>query len=244
MKRLDLIFLYLMFTLICLAQDDTVPYPYFSEGLASVSDSIGKYGFIDETGKIIIPFKYDFAFSFDNGFAEVCIRENESYRCGMINKKGEEVVPLKYDDIGGVFFEGLVSVKLNDKYGFVDTMGVEVIPLKYDLTVVFNEGLAPVKLNGKSGFINKKGKIIIPLMYDEADFFQEGLAPVKFNGKWGFINKKGKIIIPFKYDGVNWGWFSSKIEKIIVSLNGKVIGVDMQGNEYEIVKEKEDIKYP
>ena len=39
-------------------------------------------------------------------------------KCGAIDKSGNEVVPLKYDDIMG-FREGLAAVKLNGKWGFI-----------------------------------------------------------------------------------------------------------------------------
>lgn len=42
----------------------------FSEGLAAVKKN-GKWGFIDETGKVVIDFKYDYAGSFNEGFSVV-----------------------------------------------------------------------------------------------------------------------------------------------------------------------------
>ena len=41
----------------------------FSEGLALVKLK-GKLGFIDKTGKLIIPLKYDAAFAFENDLAK------------------------------------------------------------------------------------------------------------------------------------------------------------------------------
>lgn len=42
----------------------------FSEGLAAVKKD-GKWGYIDKTGKTVIPFSYDYAFSFSEGLAVV-----------------------------------------------------------------------------------------------------------------------------------------------------------------------------
>ena len=42
----------------------------FSEGLAAVKKD-GKWGYIDETGKTVIPFEYDYAFPFSEGLAVV-----------------------------------------------------------------------------------------------------------------------------------------------------------------------------
>jgi hypothetical protein len=128
----------------------------FSEGLARVKLN-GKYGYIDKTGKEVIPCKYDNAENFSEGLAIVML--NDKY--GFIDKTGKEVTPLKYDNAGR-FSEGLALVRLNDKYGYIDKTGKEVTPL-YDEIRNFSEGLARVRLNGKYGYIDKTGKEVIPL---------------------------------------------------------------------------------
>ncbi|MFT4205430.1 MAG: WG repeat-containing protein [Chitinophagaceae bacterium] len=45
----------------------------FSEGRAAVSDRDSKYGFIDESGKLVIPFRYDYADGFRDGVASVTL---------------------------------------------------------------------------------------------------------------------------------------------------------------------------
>ena len=170
----------------------------FSEGLVGAKLN-GKWGFIDKTGKEVIPFKYDYAEEFINGLARVKL--NGKY--GFIDKTDKEVIPFKYDDARS-FRNGLMAVKLNGKWGFIDKSGKEVISFKYDETDgIFNHGLTTVKLNGKYGYIDKSGKEITPLKYNQIDSFSEGLAVVEFKGKYGFIDKTGKEVIPLKYD---WAW--------------------------------------
>jgi len=50
---------------------------------------------------------------------------------GVINKQGEEVIPLIYDD-GCRFIEELARVKLDNKCGFINEQGEVIIPLIYD----------------------------------------------------------------------------------------------------------------
>ena len=164
-----------------------------SEGLALVILN-NKYGFIDKTGKIIIPMKYVDAFKFSGGVARVEFNN----KWGFVNNTGQEVIPVKYDDAFD-FSEGLALVSLNNKYGFIDKTGKIIIPMKYDYAFNFSEGLARVELNKKWGFVNDTDQEIIPIRYDEASDFSEGLASVEFNNKYGFIDKAGKIIVPFKY---------------------------------------------
>jgi hypothetical protein len=59
-----------------------------SEGLARIERD-GKYGFIDQTGKVVIPLKYDKADSFYNGVAGVLDRSTgEAF---YINRQGERL---------------------------------------------------------------------------------------------------------------------------------------------------------
>ena len=54
-----------------------------------------KYGFIDKTGKTVIPLEYDEASSFYNGFAKV----KKNGKWGLIDKSGKMVIPLEYDGV-------------------------------------------------------------------------------------------------------------------------------------------------
>ena len=110
----------------------------YSDGLAMVQLN-GKLGFIDKSGTLVIPCKYDVADSFSEGLAYVC--PNGKY--GFINKSGTEVIPCKYDEAQS-FSEGLACVYLNNRWGFIDKSDTEVIPFKYGNAGSFHEGLAAV----------------------------------------------------------------------------------------------------
>ncbi|HPF56020.1 MAG TPA: WG repeat-containing protein, partial [Clostridiales bacterium] len=91
----------------------------FSDGLAAVCIN-DKWGYIDKTGKVVVPIKYGFVGS--------------SYSL--------------YDgDQDGDFSCGLAMVRMNGKYGYIDKTGKEVVPLKYDNEYKFCEGMAAVCLN-------------------------------------------------------------------------------------------------
>jgi hypothetical protein len=71
---------------------------YFSEGLTPVKLN-NKWGFIDKTGKEVIPIKYDNAGYFSEGLAPVKLNG----KCGFIDKTGKEVIPIKYDNVSKIF---------------------------------------------------------------------------------------------------------------------------------------------
>jgi hypothetical protein len=92
----------------------------YSEGLVNVCTKDGKYGFFDLSGNEIIKTKYDRAENFQNGFSVVSQFQQTStesgYRYGLINKKGEVVIPLIYNQLffNNKFVElGLNSEKTN-----------------------------------------------------------------------------------------------------------------------------------
>lgn len=123
---------------------------------------------------------------------------------GLMNSKGEIIVPCKYDMlIGGFYQYGLAEVRRDGLNRFVNKKGEEIIKCKYQSVGEFREGLLNVRLNDKWGYIDTTGKTIIPHKYDIGINFYEGLARValKENGRWlfGFINKEDQIIIPLIY---------------------------------------------
>ena len=148
----------------------------------------GKWGF-KKDGVVVIPAKYDYAWDFSEGLANV----GQNGKWGYIDKAGNEVIPIKYDD-ARYFSEGLAGVKLNRKWGYIDKTGVEVIPFRYEDVWSFSEGLAVIKLNGKYGYIDKTGKEVIPIKYDWAWPFENDKAKVYLDGKPGTIDKLGYFI--------------------------------------------------
>ena len=172
----------------------------------------GKWGRLDYTGKIVVPFKYD---QLEHTYArERLARVMVSGKMGMIDKTGKEIIPMKYDSVG-IWDEGL-SVEENFEE-FPDNFYPSHRPY-HDHDGHFSEGLTPVRANRKSGFVDKIGKEVIPLMYDDTGCFSGGLAPVKLSGKWGFINQKGEVVIALKYG------FADEFQgeyAVVVSLQGE-----------------------
>ena len=114
---------------------------------------------------------------------------------GIIDKHGNEVVPVKYDYVSSFdTYPEFAQVKLDEKYGFVNKNGEEVVKPKYEAAYAFSDGLAGVKLNGKWGFINTQGEEVIPFKYDYVGPFYDGAAEVELAGKVIKINKKGEVV--------------------------------------------------
>lgn len=182
----------------------------FHEGLAQLwvyGKDGTKCGYIDRTGKVVIPAEYGTTGEFSEGLAAV----EKDGKFGVIDKTGKVVIPFQYSWAEysssmfrplEAFHEGLATVLKDGKYGYIDKTGAEVIPRQYHTAKSFSEGLAAVQKDGKWGFIDKTGKDVIPFQYGEAISFSEGLAAVEKNGKWSYIDKTGKEVLSVSYDDV------------------------------------------
>ena len=198
----------------------------FSEGLSGVINSDYKVGFIDKTGKVIIPLSYAPAVSgegggiievnpFKEGLASMAKQNNDGNESwGFIDKTGKTIIPFKYIAAGN-FGSGIapVAIMKKDEYvwGYIDKYAKTVIPFSFDYAGSFSENIAVVTKNGSYGVIDTKGKMIVPAKYEYMNNFSDGLAvvfqrglPIKnsdnVRGKYGFIDKTGKVVIPIQYD--------------------------------------------
>jgi WG containing repeat len=155
-------------------------------GLTLIGES-GKYGYQDNSGKIVIPAQFDFAAdSFVEDMAWVEVKD----RIGYINKQGKTIVSPQFDYLGGDgtgnFDGGWARVCSNRKCGYIDKMGKIVIPLKFDdAAQKFRDGLAWVKIGNLLGYIDRTGKIIIPAQYGVPSRLKAGR-----EGEVGFCGDK------------------------------------------------------
>ncbi len=207
------------------------------EGLI-VSKKGDKWGYVDEKGKMVIPFAFEKAWGFRGGKAFVY--RNEKF--GMIDKEGKFVTPLIYDDVSDAD-EGMILVSKKDKKGYIDFSGKQIIPFDYTMAGNFRDGLAVVAISvgkddrdediHKYGFIDKSNQVIIPFSYDELYQFNDGLAlmSIQKHGKnrYGYINKQNKIIVQPQYDDAfaflddlapvmkndKWGFINTKGKEVI-----------------------------
>lgn len=124
------------------------------------------------------------------------LQQKDSEKWGLINAKGELIVPFIYDDIAGfVVGEGdYILMKADNKYGLLDCMGQVAVKPISDNCISFYDGLAIIEQDKKFGYIDTSGNIVIPVIYDKAEIFQWGKAKVELNDEKFYINRKGERI--------------------------------------------------
>lgn len=190
----------------------------FSEVLAAVRAPDGKLGYIDKTGKIVIPPQFLYARPFSEGLAAV---SNDQFAFGYIDAHGKVVIPLNYQNVyPGNFSEGIARVKASGDITFVDHKNNAQVIVKtgfwfaaYD----FHDGMAKIGENNIwHGFIDRDGHIVAEPHYRYATEFSEGFAAVvDKNGTAGYIDTSGKIAIPLP-EGTLGCQFRGRLARIFV----------------------------
>lgn len=213
----------------------------FSEGMARFRDKAGKWGFIDNSGKVVIKPQFDNVMNFSEKFAVVMVKENDSVsKLGFINIKGEYVLKLT-DSVKSLqpFREGLAAYNNGKGWGFLGYDTKPVIPCSPDREEVtpFHSGFASFKEGGEWGAINSKGeKIFLPVYSMPIKFF-DGIAVITEDNKYGFMNDKEEIVVKTIYKEVGIPYFSGnaivKAGKNYVMINSD--GKQIAGKSYKNV---------
>lgn len=138
------------------------------------------------------------------------VKKKDSFgqiKSGAINKKGELVIPAKYDlciNSG----EGVVFATKGTWRGFVAPNEEQIDLSSFELKETsFFCGLFVVGKEGKYGIlkwgcIDRYGKIRIPIVYDSIESISEGFATVSRNGKFGIVNYFGMEMAPPCYNAI------------------------------------------
>lgn len=184
------------------------------------------YALCDNTGKELIPPKYDIIYGFylkDYPFCGVKKGEKE----GIYSiEKGKEIVPTRFDEIriDYVYQRRAISaasprfhVRSNNKWGLYDSLGSEIIPIKYDSISGINGDEYKVMSDDKWTIYDiKSGKEIFPLKFNDVSRLgnNQTLASYKIDGKCGLLSfEKQQELTEAKYvDLQKYGNFILSIE--------------------------------
>ncbi|HMG72574.1 MAG TPA: WG repeat-containing protein [Pyrinomonadaceae bacterium] len=192
-------------------------------------DKDGKWGFIDRTGKIVIPLQFDSANDFHEGLALVTANGKKLF----VDASGRVVITPQFDIVDD-FSEGLAAVNIGQtripslgvisnpgKWGYIDKTGKLVVPLKFTHAEDFSEGLAGINYGDRDhgGFIDHTGKILFELPLDVTLGFHEGMVGVLLSGMVTYFDRTGKKIpTPTDY-GPKSNSFSEGL--VPISIKGK-----------------------
>lgn len=214
-----------------------IPIDYYtkmSEGLISVKTG-GKAGYMNASGEVVIPLKFQYAYDFHDGLARVVT--NSKY--GVIDKQGNYVLPPEFRDVANIS-EGLIfAAKDAEVFAFYDRDGSLVIPDTEgyynphcnSCGRIFKDGLYRVKEkkgNQLFGYMNKTGDVVIEPLFNAAFDFINGTTLVRKDDQFGYIDTTGAFTIPPQFQHAQQFYLNSTwVRESKDALYGMI---DRQGN--------------
>ncbi|WP_299250446.1 WG repeat-containing protein [uncultured Cytophaga sp.] len=164
----------------------------FADGLLAVEN--GKWGYLNNFGKVAIPVQFAEASVFNGGYATVKLK-NDYF---VIDTAGNKTA-INVKVINGLnhFSEGLASYRDDkDHLGFINHEGLVKIQPEFKSVGYFVGGVAWAKtLQNKVGYIDSLGKWIVQPNFDEAHDFDpmSERARIKIGEKSGYTNMLGEV---------------------------------------------------
>ena len=181
----------------------------------------GKCCLLSENYRIAVPYgKYNFNNSCA-GTNLISVNSDNNSLFGVIDKKGQLVVPQQYDRIW-IDRNDYIIVKKNEKYGLLNSNGQEILPLIYDKIESGNNNLFIVEKENLYGVFNAKGEQVLALEYLHAKLSGNYIVLNK-NKKKGVCDSNGTVILPIEYNWASVYTYSNGLTMIEVDGKACVI---------------------
>ncbi|WP_312297746.1 WG repeat-containing protein [Chryseobacterium sp.] len=139
--------------------------------LLTAENADGFYGYLNLNNEVIISFQYEHATNFRNGLAYITRFTDENAYEGVINEKGDLMLPMEYEKLYIQHPYNYAIVQKKGKYGIITLDEQVILPLEMDHIETFGyDQLFECTQNQKIGIYEvKSGKFIIPLELDRID---------------------------------------------------------------------------
>lgn len=175
----------------------------------------GLYGLKTEDGNTVVEAKYEVIhYCGVDGWFIFSAKENGARREGIMNAKGEILLPAKYVDIGhfkdghSIIKEAIKEDKImyvvKYQYGIMNSNFEIVLKPQYqNIKAVPKANTFIVKKDDKCGMIDISGKVLIDPSYDNltgTGYSEYDYIIAHKDDKYGLINIAGKVVIAPKYE--------------------------------------------
>ena len=169
-----------------------------SEGLRGIKRD-GKFGFIDERGRLRIVNRYDDIGEFHEGLAPFKLIG----KWGFINSSDQVVINPNYEKVND-FKDGLCVVSRNGKSGVINKTGNPILTFQYDSIHALPNKKFILFAGGLRGLADEKGSILIDPRFYYLSELESGLVLVGIAGKFGVLTSTGLDVIPIIYENLSF----------------------------------------
>lgn len=193
--------------------------------LAGFRNSKKLWGYVDVSGKTVIPPQYEMAGLFVDGVAKVGKKIDGEFCYGVIDSNGKTILPIRYKRVEHLRHDRFGVGKIGELQ-YVDEKGNALTDLIFER--LEESSLSPVVCtatlkNKKVGLLDERGKWVLPPVYDWISGGREAPIAVKKDGRVGFVDIKGKTVIGFRFQKASGYGFSEGLAVVSFWENGKSV---------------------
>lgn len=187
-----------------------------------------KYGLINEAAKVLVGFKYDSQFFFENGLAQVYA----DGKCGVIDTSGTWIVPPEFNSInhenvaGGTDSVYFMVEDTAGVWGMLDKSGEVILPIQYGYINFLHEGAnqdgwvsLENKTRSENGLYNVRTGALIAPVYNVFHVYNDIIIAATYadNGyKYQLLNQNGDFLSDASFTRMD-----KKYQYILAEKDGK-----------------------
>ena len=165
-----------------------------TEGLRGIKKG-GRFGFVDNQGRLRIANRYEGIKPFHEGLAAVKILG----KWGFVDHGEKLVIQPVHDDVSA-FRDGIAVVMQNGKYGLINKAGQVVLPVRYEAINPLATGRFELKNGNLKGLADKDGRLVFAPKFTEIKDLDNRYIIVGREGKYGLVTLQGLSTVPLVYD--------------------------------------------
>lgn len=169
-----------------------------TEGLRGIKKN-GRYGFIDDEGRLRIANRYEDIKSFSEGLAAIKIRN----KWGFINRDEKIIIQPAYEEVSS-FKDGYSFIRQNGLYGLLTREAKLVLPARYHGINILTSGRLLLILDGLQGLADQHGNVLLHPKYNSIQDLDNGYAIVQQGDQYGLVSLQGISTIPQVYDQLKY----------------------------------------
>ena len=197
--------------------------PIPDKGLAIVKDENNRYGVLDLTGQVKVPFRYSEIRYVDMGDG-LCVTDAETGNVGFLDAADLSVsIPVVYDSLSEFTGERAVA-ELDGKYGVIRYDGTPEISVMYDRIRLFSDGSMAVWTGDTAELYNSQGERIHSGEYLNIRELGDGYEAESARGK-RILDREGAQVV----SGYRWSDSVYGAECTYLLDNGMLVRTGYEG---------------
>lgn len=159
------------------------------------------WGFINKSGKLVIPAEYEGVDPFANG--NMLTKAIKGGKALIINRSNTVIAETGFEDLH-VLNDSLMAVLKGGSWGVYTMHNINVLPHLYSRISIENRDYLKLKTDTGCGLSDLHGNMIIPVRYDSIALIYHGFIVIK-NGLQGLFTNKGYKVLDTHYDSIQRG---------------------------------------